>query len=424
MLVASDSESAVYYAASVYRATEMSDTLRAWVEIDLGALARNGAALAARAGVPILPMVKADAYGLGAVPVARALEALAPWGYGVATVEEGAALRAASIDRPIVVFTPLLVSEMSAAHAARLTPTLGSRETIVAWGAASRAAPWHLAIDTGMARCGVRWNGVHPLQDILRALPPEGACTHFSDAEVEDGASARQLRRFEAALGAMPARPAVLHAENSAAIERLTSPSPWTLVRPGVFLYGIGSRAGAAPGAAGPGQSAVPARAHTIGPPAGRGERVLVPEPVVSLHARVVDLRTIQGGETVSYGRTYQATGPRRIATVPVGYADGYRRAFGNVGVAILRGQRVPVVGVVTMDMTMLDVSDVDCAMGDLVTLLGAAPAPVDGGPRIAIDVGDAARGAGVFPYELLTGLRLRLRRVYVDRLPWVDSRP
>src|SRR5262249_7190274 len=129
---------------------------RAWVEVDLGALLRNGAAYAAQAGVPLLPMVKADAYGLGAVPVARVLERLDPWGFGVATSEEGEELRAAGVTRPIVVFTPLLIDDLDAAALARLTPTLGARETILRWRATGR--PWQLAIDTGMSRAGIQWN--------------------------------------------------------------------------------------------------------------------------------------------------------------------------------------------------------------------------------------------------------------------------
>ena len=395
----------------------MSETLRAWVEIDLRALARNGAALVARAGVPILPMIKADAYGLGAVPVARALEPLHPWGYGVATVEEGAALRSAAIERPVLVFTPLLPSDMAAAQTARLTPTLGSRELIATWAAITGGAAWHLAIDTGMGRSGIRWNAVESLADLVRAFPPAGAYTHFFSADRDDGTHARQVQRFEAALAALPARPAVLHAENSAAIERLTVPSRWTFVRPGVFLYGVARRV-APPGIVDPARTAA-----TVAGAADR-DRVLIAEPVVSLRARVVDMRTIEGGESVSYGGTYQARGPRRIATVPVGYGDGYRRAFSNVGVAILRGHRVPVVGMVTMDMTMLDVSDVECEIGDIVTLLGPAPARATDPRPAAIDLADAARDAGVFPYELLTGLRLRVPRVYVDGPPRVDSGP
>ena len=138
----------------------------------------------------------------------------------------------------------------------------------------------------------------------------------------------------------------------------------------------------------------------------------------------------------MSYGGTYTAHEPARIATVPVGYGDGYRRAFGNVGAALVRGHRVPVVGMVTMDMTLLDVTGIACETGDIVTLLGRAPATVlapmparrpstvPPAPRPVVDLVGAAHGAGLSPYELLTGLRLRLPRVYVDDAHWVDSRP
>jgi alanine racemase len=371
------------------------DELRAWVEVDLGALVRNGRALAARAGVPLMPMVKADAYGLGASAVARALEAIDPWGYGVATIEEGQALREVGIGRPIVVFTPLLAADMAAAHAARLTPAFGQSEAIVAWDQRTGGAPWHLAIDTGMSRSGVRWHAVAGLATVLSAHPPEGACTHFLAADRDDGSLERQVQRFTEALAALPARPAVLHAENSAAVEHLSGRSMWTVARPGIFLYGVTSQ-----------------------PPARRADRPLIAEPVVALRARVVDLRTIEDGSTVSYGGTYRARGRRRIATVAAGYGDGYRRAFSNVGEAYLGGQRVPVVGAVTMDMTMLDATGTACAIGDVATLLGPVPSGADEDTRPGIDLATAADAAGVLPYELLVGLRLRLPRVYVDVPP------
>jgi alanine racemase len=395
----------------------MNERLRAWIEVDLGALVRNGAAMAARAGVPILPMVKADGYGLGAVAVARALERLSPWGYGVATVDEGAEIRAAGVERPVLVFTPILEADIAGARDARLTPLLGSGAMIAAWAAATGNADWHLAIDTGMGRSGVQWNEVASLGEVLRTAPPAGASTHFHSADRDDQAVVQQLRRFASALDAMPARPAILHAENSAAIERLERPSAWTFVRPGVFLYGVASQV--APAGGGPSR-----------------RPVLVSEPVASLHARIAELRTIGAGETVSYGGTYTARARARIATVPVGYGDGYRRAFGNAGAALVRGHRVPVVGMVTMDMTLLDVTGIACETGDIATLLGRAPATVPApllakrpptvplAPRPVVDLVGAAHDAGLSPYELLTGLRLRLPRVYVDDAHWVDSRP
>jgi alanine racemase len=344
----------------------------------VGALRRNGAALAARARRPLLPMIKADAYGLGAVAAAKALEALDPWGYGVATVDEGAELRAAGVGRPIVVFTPLMPDDFAAARDARLTPALGRADVIHRW-AAEGGGSWHLGIDTGMSRAGVQWRHVSALRDALVAHPPEGAFTHFHSAERDDGTREEQERRFVRALADLPALPPVLHAENSPAIER-RAPSPWTVVRPGVFLYGVGSGPGAA----------------------------LAPEPVVNVRARVVDLRTVPDGETVSYDGTWRAVGDRRIATVAAGYADGYRRSLGNRGTALVRGEPAPVAGLVTMDMTMLDVTGLACDVGDVATLVGR-----DG--RRLLDVESVARAADVSPYELLTGLRLRMPRVYVE---------
>jgi alanine racemase len=200
--------------------------------------------------------------------------------------------------------------------------------------------------------------------------------THFHSADLDDPSRDEQESRFAAALDALPERPAIVHAENGPAVEA-RAPSPWTLCRPGVFLYGVATRNGP-----------------------------LVPEPVVTVRARIVELRTVRNGDTVSYGGTWRAEGTRRIATIPVGYADGYRRVLGNRGVALLSGRRIPVVGRVTMDMTMLDVTDTDAALGDVVTLLGR-----DGDD--VVSVAELAALGDLSPYELLTGLRARLPRVY-----------
>src|SRR5437870_9097362 len=145
---------------------------RAWVDIDLGALLRNAGSIAAHAGVPILPMVKADAYGLGAVRVARTLERLDPWGFGVAAIAEGEELRTAGITRPIISFTPLLAGDFDACARARIIPTFGSRDSIVRWSEAFPDQPWHLAIDTGMHRAGVQWDEIESLRDVLSTHPP------------------------------------------------------------------------------------------------------------------------------------------------------------------------------------------------------------------------------------------------------------
>jgi alanine racemase len=239
--------------------------------------------------------------------------------------------------------------------------------------------PWHLSVDTGMSRAGVRWNEVSDLRDLLERGPPEGAFTHFHSAELDDGSVAVQQRRFEEALAAMPFRPLLVHAENGAAAARVDR-SRWDLARPGIFLYGVGS---------------------------GAGARVK-PEPVVAVRARVASTRWIDDGDTVSYLATFRAAGRRRIATLPLGYADGYRRSLSNRATAIVGGRRVPVAGLVTMDMTMLDVTDVACEIGDVVTLAGRDGAEL-------IELSELAEASGLSPYELLTGLRQRLPRRYSE---------
>jgi len=350
---------------------------RAWVEVDLAALRRNGAAVAARAGVPLLPMVKADAYGLGALHVALALEELSPWCFGVATTTEGEELRRGGITRPIIVFTPILRTEIDSLRRADLTPALGDPAVIESWSRTGRE--WHLQIDTGMSRAGMRWDQVAQYRELLERTRPTGAFTHFHSADLDDDSRDQQEARFDEALAVLPERPSLIHAENGPAVEG-RAPSRWSLCRPGIFLYGVSTRA-ASP---------------------------LVPEPVASVRARIVELRTIAEGDTVSYGATWRAPGVRRIATVPVGYADGYRRSLGNRGVALLRGQRIHVAGRVTMDMTMLDVTGTDAALGDVVTLLGH-----DGDD--VVTVSELAALGELSPYELLTGLRERLPRLHRD---------
>ena len=351
---------------------------RAWVEVDLGALRRNGAALASRAGVPLLAVIKADGYGLGAIEVARALEPLDPWGFGVAAVAEGAELRAAGIDRPILVLSPVLPDEHAVIREQRLRPSLGDAASIDHWRR-SGGGPWHLSIDSGMNRAGLPWSRVSDVRTLLADAEPEGAFTHFHSADTDGASVAEQVRRFRCALDILPRRPALLHAENSPAIER-GGASPWDLARPGVFLYGVGGGDGA----------------------------TMTPEPVAHLRARVVEIRTVQDGETVSYGATWRASGTRRIATLGIGYADGYRRALSNRGVALVRGQRARIAGIVTMDMVMLDVTDIACEVGDVATLIGR-----DGHELLTTD--DVAATAGMLSYELLVGLKLRAPRVYRD---------
>ncbi|HEV7387961.1 MAG TPA: alanine racemase [Gemmatimonadaceae bacterium] len=349
---------------------------RARIEIDLGALRRNGAAIARRAGVPLLPMIKADAYGLGAEAAVRALDPLEPWGYGIATVGEGEELRRLGVTRPIVVFTPLLAKDLTRARAARLTPTLGFPSEIEAWRDAG-GGPWHLSIDTGMSRAGIPWREVRSILPLVESFAPEGAFTHFHSAELADGSLEIQQERFRGAIAALPSRPRLLHAANSAAIAR-EGRSQWDLVRPGIFLYGVGSGSSAA----------------------------IQPENVVNLRAPIVEIRNLEAGDTVSYDATHRVERPARVATLAVGYADGYPRALSESGSVLVEGTVAPIAGLVTMDMTMIDVTTIRCAVGDAVTLIGRAGSTV-------LTVERVADQAGMSPYELLTGLRSRVERAY-----------
>jgi alanine racemase len=351
---------------------------RARVEIDLGALQRNGAAVARRAGVPLLPMIKADAYGLGAAAALRALDVLEPWGYGVATVVEGEELRDLGVARPVVVFTPLLEQEHARARYARLTPTLGFPAEIEAWRRAG-GGQWHLSIDTGMSRAGIPWRQVTEIRHLVEMHPPEGAFTHFHSAELDDGTQAAQELLFRDAVASLPSRPRLLHTANSAAISR-GGRSDWDLVRPGIFLYGVGS---------------------------GRNAGIQ-PEPVVNLRAPIVEIRNLEPGDTVSYGATLRVERAARIATLAIGYADGYPRSLGERGSALVGGTLAPIAGTVTMDMTMIDVTTVRCEVGDIATLIGRAADTVLTVERVADD-------AGMSPYELLTGLRSRVERTYTE---------
>ena len=350
---------------------------RAWIEVDLGALVRNAARLADHSGVSLIPMVKADAYGLGAVQVAHALEQLSPYAYGVATIDEGRELRSAGISREIIVFTPMLHEDYAAASEFKLIPTIGFEPDIHA--ARMYGLPYYLSIDTGMHRAGIPWREVGGLADIVAGFPPRGAFTHFHSPELDDDTMAAQLGRFEDALRLLPQMPSFIHSDSSAAIVRHDK-SGMNAVRPGIFMYGVGS-----------GESAS-----------------LQPEPVVYMRGRIVEIRNVQRGDTVSYDATWTAQRQTRIATIPLGYADGYPRNASSVGVGVVRGNVVSIAGRVTMDMTMLDVTDVDAEVGDVVTMIGNP-----GQMNAPIDVASVASLANMSPYEVLTGLRSRISRIY-----------
>ncbi len=386
--------------AAIYETGSANDVVehpRAWCVVDLDALRHNAARLKQRAGVPLIAMVKADAYGLGAEQVARALDA--PWALGVATVAEGERLRASGCVDRIFCCTPVSADELPAMAAVRMIPSLHRAEEITEWTRITEQ-PWHLSIDTGMNRAGIAWHDVASLRDIVAAHAPQGVYTHFHSAQLDDGSRAEQESRFQSALNTLQLPAGTLqHAANSYALDSAYGGGgTWNLARPGLALYGS---------------------------PSGTS---LALRPVVHVHARIVDLRSVEAGETVSYDATWTATRPSRIATVALGYADGYRRALSNRGTMLVRGHRVPVVGLVTMDLTMLDVTDVSCEVGDVVTALGVSHvAAADASPRDSLaqpvatasvvpdvlTVDEVAASGDLSPYELLTGWRLRLPRVY-----------
>jgi alanine racemase len=317
-------------------------------------------------------MVKANAYGVGAIPVVNALAAVNPWGFGVATVEEGAELRHAGVEGPILVFTPALVSDREQYREHDLRAVLDDPDSAAGWD-----APYHLEIDTGMGRAGISWTDAARIE---RAVTPflEGVFTHFHSADESESSVREQLERFRVCVTSLERRPPLVHACNSAGVFRLHG--EFDLVRPGIFLYG-----------------------GDIGP------ELPGPEPVVSVRARVVSVRDLAPGATVSYGAEWTTHRPTSVATLGIGYADGIPRAIRPRGSVLLHGQRCPIVGRVTMDMLMVDVGALAphrVVRGDVATLIGE-----DGSGRISL--GEFAGWAGTISYEILVGLGSRLSRRY-----------
>ena len=348
------------------------------MEVDVEALVDNARTVAKIAGTRLLPVVKANAYGVGAVLVSKALEQLDPWGYGVATIDEGAELRAAGITRPILVFMPARAQLFDAYDRHQLTPALGDAGSILEWTTRSER-PFHIEIDTGMGRAGVRWNEIEELGEAVDTQSLEGCYTHFHSADRTDGSAEQQLERFQTAVHSLARRPALLHVANSAAALR-GKQFAFDLVRPGIFLYG--------------------------GAPA---EHLVRPRPVVSVRARVLSVRRIRKGESVSYGASWIAPRDTVVATLGIGYADGVRRGVAVSGKAhvLLRGQRCPIAGLVQMDLTIVDTGTLEVQVGDVATIVGE-----DTKQQITLEEFSAWSGAIV--HEVLTGLGSRLARVPV----------
>ncbi len=377
----------------IYQVFDIRTDIRPTVaEVDLAALRKNVDVLQSVVGpgVGILAVVKADAYGHGALACARALERKV-WGFGVSLVEEGVELRRGGIEAPIVV----LGSFYGYAHrdlvAYRLTPVISDEHDVdkLARAADEMAAGRvgvHVKIDSGMSRLGVRPERLDAMLAHLAATPAvelTGLCSHLASADADDvTATDDQLRTFEAARARVLAAgfaPALTHVANSAGTARFPS-ARHDLVRPGLGLYGYSP----APVVALPGL-----------------------RPALSLKSRIVAIRDVLPGEHVSYGGLWTATTPARIATVPIGYADGYSRRLTGQAHVLVAGKRCPVAGAITMDMIMVDVTDVPAKLGDDVVLLGS-----QGDEHIGAD--ELARWGGTIPWEIFTGISKRVPRIYV----------
>jgi alanine racemase len=360
-------------------------------EIDLGAIQRNSRRLRSVMGrdVAVWGVVKADAYGHGAVPVARVLEPLCN-ALCVSLVEEGMELRAAGLRAPIVVLGAYYDNRYAEVLDERLTPViydLGDLERFAAAAARrGRRVDVHVKVDTGMSRLGIATAEVPRLFARMGALPAlrlAGLCTHFASADlVEPDATEQALARFRECLDRARAegfKDLMNHAANSAAAVRFPE-ARLDAVRPGLALYG-----------------AMPSPVVASALPEI--------EPALRLSTRVMAVHEIAVGTTVSYGGIWRASRPSRIATLPLGYADGYPRHVRDA-FALVRGRRVPIVGAVCMDMLMVDVTDVpSTVIGERATLIGN-----DGEQSITVD--DLARWAGTVNYEILCGISKRVPRV------------
>jgi alanine racemase len=366
-----------------------------WAEVDLGAIADNVRSLcAAAAPADVLAVVKADAYGHGAVPVSEAALAAGASGLGVALVEEGVELRAAGIDAPIVVLSEPVPDAAEVVVQQALTPVLYTPAAIDALAKAVAAsdggAPYgvHVKVDTGMHRVGCAPEDALGLARHIAAYPElhlAGTCTHFAVAdEPGDSYTTDQMRKFEAVLGAMrdaAIDPGVVHACNTAGA--LAFPAArYDMVRAGIGIYGIA--------------------------PAPALEGVVELRPALSVKARVSYVKTLPEGSRISYGLRYETRRGTRIATVPIGYADGVPRRLGAAGgTALVRGRRSPIAGTITMDQLMLDVGDAPVEVGDEVVLLGCQ----DGQHVTATEWADKV---GTIAYEIVCGIGPRVPRRYL----------
>ncbi len=386
------------------READLRTSIRPTVaEVDLAALRRNAARIRATVGrqVAVYGVVKADGYGHGAVRVASVIESLVD-GLAVSLVEEGVELRDAGIRKPILVLGAYYGRYHSEVLEEGLTPVIYDPADLERFGKApvrrrSRAggtgrsrtvperAPVHVKIDTGMNRLGLDVPAIPRLAKVAARYPGllvDGLCTHLASADLASPEPTRaQLARFGEAIAMARAHavlPRLIHAANSAGMARY--PEAWfSAIRPGLALYG--------------------------GMPSTRVARADL-EPVLSLRTRIMALHRVPVGGQVSYGGRWRAARPSAIATLPMGYADGYPRHCEGAEV-LVRGRRARVVGAVCMDMMMIDVTEIaGASVGDDAVIIGRS-----GDEQIRAD--DVARWSGTISYEILCGISKRVPRIY-----------
>lgn len=374
-----------------------------WAEVSLATLRQNFRAVVKHAGegVTVCAVVKADAYGHGAVECSRALQEEGATWMGVTSLDEAIPLREAGIESRILLMTGFWRGEQSEIVRLGLTPTVWEPwhveclEKAAACGAVRQAV--HLKVDTGMGRLGVSLEELPAVLKPLRAaahLLLEGLSTHLASSEIMDAPSvAEQERRFEQAqcmVRAAGFAPELVHMANTSAL--ISRRETWNkMVRPGVSLYGYYL----------PFQRA--------GREVSGGTLRLAVKPVLTWKTRILSMRNFAANQALGYGGTYVTRAPAHVAVLPVGYADGYNRQLSNRGRVIVRDHYAPIIGSISMDLTLADVTGIPgVAVGDEVILLGAR----DG---LSVDALEHARLANSSPYEILCNISKRVPRKYLS---------
>ena len=385
-----------------------------WAEISLSALSHNLHAIRAfvnpksegrKAPRKILSIVKGNGYGHGGPEVAKALEAAGSDWFGVTSATEGEAVRKAGVRKPILALTSFWSGEEDQLLKNKISPAIIRCEQLAALESAAarrkarkRSVGFQLKIDTGMNRLGIAPTDIDCFArqyEKSERLKLEGVFTHFASSEVFEGRIASQtceqeesFHRAVARLRALGFDPGLIHLANSAAIA--TRPETWAdMVRPGVILYGYH-----------PGYDPMERRAEA--------ERRLALRPVMSLRTRVISVRNVPAGTGVGYNAKFVSERPSKIAVLAAGYGDGIHRSLGNRGNVLLRGALAPIVGIVSMDVTMVDVTDVDgVALGDIATIYGW-----DGDQVLPANL--VARSIGTVTSDLLCAVSSRVPRIYL----------